>query len=33
MRKIAKAENFLGIFDLLTSSDGNPLAGSSIVAD
>ncbi len=33
MKKIANAENFLGLFKLLTSSDGDSLAGSSIVAD
>ena len=33
MKKIARAENFLGLFDLLTSVAGDPLAGSSIVAD
>ena len=33
MTKIANAENFLGLFKLLTTADGDPLAGSSIVAD
>ena len=33
MKKIAKGENFLGLFDYLISEDGNPLSGSSIVAD
>jgi len=33
MKKIANAENFLGLFKLLISSDGDSLSGSSIVAD
>lgn len=33
LKKIAKGENFLGLFDYLISEDGNPLSGSSIVAD
>ena len=32
-KKIANAKNFLGIFKLLMSSDGDPLAGGSIVMD
>ncbi len=31
--KIAKGKSFLGLFDFLISSSGDPLAGSSIVAD
>ena len=31
--KIANGEEFLGLFDYLVSKNGNPLAGSSIVAD
>ena len=31
--KIANGEQFLGLFDYLVSKNGNPLAGSSIVAD
>lgn len=31
--KIANGEQFLGLFDYLVSQNGNPLAGSSIVAD
>ena len=31
--KIANGESFLGLFDYLVSKDGDPLAGSSIVAD
>ena len=31
--KIAKGEDFLGLFDYLASEAGSPLAGSSIVAD
>ena len=31
--KIANGEQFLGLFDYLVSENGNPLAGSSIVAD
>ncbi len=33
IKKIAKGENFLGLFDYLISENGNPLSGSSIVAD
>ena len=33
MKKIVSAENFIGLFKLLISSDGDSLAGSSIVAD
>tara|TARA_Y100000741_G_C18156803_1_gene519481 strand:+ start:68 stop:817 length:750 start_codon:yes stop_codon:yes gene_type:complete len=33
MKKITKAENFLGLFELLTTEYGNSLTGSSIVAD
>ena len=32
-KKIADGEQFLGLFDYLVSKNGNPLAGSSIVAD
>lgn len=32
-KKIAKGENFLGLFDYLISKGSNPLSGSSIVAD
>ncbi len=32
-KKIAYGEQFLGLFDYLISENGNPLAGSSIVAD
>ncbi len=32
-KKIAKGEDFLGLFNYLVSKDGDPLAGSSIVAD
>ena len=32
-KKIAKGEQFLSLFDYLISKDGNPLSGSSIVAD
>ena len=31
--KIAHGEQFLGLFDFIVSDRGNPLAGSSIVAD
>ena len=31
--KIANGEQFLGLFDYVISENGNPLAGSSIVAD
>ena len=31
--KITKGEEFLGLFDFITSEKGNPLAGSSVVAD
>ena len=31
--KIASGEQFLGLFDYVISENGNPLAGSSIVAD
>lgn len=33
LQKIASAENFLGLFKLLISNDGNILSGSSIIAD
>ena len=32
-KKIARGEDFLSLFDFLISKDGNPLSGSSIVAD
>jgi len=32
-KKIAKGKSFLGLFDFLISGSGDPLAGSSIVAD
>ena len=31
--KISRGEEFLGLFDFLISQNGNPLAGSSVVAD
>ena len=31
--KISKGEEFLGLFDFLISQNGNPLTGSSVVAD
>ena len=31
--KIANGEHFIGLFDYLVSENGNPLAGTSIVAD
>jgi short-subunit dehydrogenase len=31
--KIANGEQFLGLFDFIVSDKGNPLAGSSVVAD
>ena len=31
--KIAYGEQFLGLFDFIVSDKGNPLAGSSVVAD
>ena len=33
LKKIAKAENFLGLFKLLLSEEGNILSGSAITAD
>ena len=33
LKKIAKAENFLGLFKLLMSEDGNILSGSAVTAD
>lgn len=32
-KKIAKGDNFLGLFDYLISNKSNPLSGNSIVAD
>jgi hypothetical protein len=31
--EIANGEQFLGLFDFIVSENGNPLAGSSVVAD
>ena len=33
INKIANGKQFLGLFDFLVSKNGNPLAGSSLVAD
>ena len=32
-KKIAKCDNFLGLFNYLISNKSNPLSGNSIVAD
>ena len=32
-KKIAKGENFLGLFDFLISKNGNPMSGNPIIAD